>query len=323
MNKRVIQNVLIGLILTTLLLTPMFAAAQSDQSRSFPETGHWVTGEFLALYESVDNPGLVFGLPITDAFAAQLSQDPSGTIIQYFERARFELHPDNPDGLQVTLTMLGEYFYLHDDPGSPVDIPAKSSACRNIPEDGFPVCYAFLHFFDQQGGIAQFGYPISELVVQDGRLVQYFQRARFEWHPELPSGQRVTLTNLGTRYFNTLRENLLLLQPASDAVLGEVLELRVHAFVERAVMAPNGLQRVFVIVQNQHLDPVSGAHVYLQVALPSGRTQDFSMPLTNSNGISEVSFIVQDEPAGLVVINAEVRTSDLYVSTVTSFRIWK
>jgi hypothetical protein len=35
-----------------------------------------------------------------------------------------------------------------------------------------------------------FGYPISEEFTEGGYIVQYFERARFEWHPE----------NTGTSY---------------------------------------------------------------------------------------------------------------------------
>jgi hypothetical protein len=44
--------------------------AQSDEPRFFPETGHWVSGDFLAKYESVPNPELVFGMPLTGQFPA-------------------------------------------------------------------------------------------------------------------------------------------------------------------------------------------------------------------------------------------------------------
>jgi hypothetical protein len=39
-------------------------------------------------------------------------------------------------------------------------------------------------FFDAQGGVDFFGYPRTEQIVLDGRLVQYFQRARMEYFPE-------------------------------------------------------------------------------------------------------------------------------------------
>ncbi len=49
-----------------------------------------------------------------------------------------------------------------------------------------------------RGGLGVYGYPITEQFVgREGRLVQYFQRARFELHPELTAGLRVQLTPLG------------------------------------------------------------------------------------------------------------------------------
>src|SRR5205085_1113696 len=48
------------------------------------------------------------------------------------------------------------------------------------------------------GGVELFGYPISEPLMQDGLKVQWFERARFEYHPELASkGTPVLLTQLG------------------------------------------------------------------------------------------------------------------------------
>ena len=47
-------------------------------------------------------------------------------------------------------------------------------------------------------GEAYFGEPISPMeVMPNGRLVQYFERARMEWWPEKPTGMRVVLTDVG------------------------------------------------------------------------------------------------------------------------------
>jgi len=42
----------------------------------------------------------------------------------------------------------------------------------------------FLNFFRENGGLATLGYPITEEFLLNGRLVQYFQRARMELNPE-------------------------------------------------------------------------------------------------------------------------------------------
>jgi hypothetical protein len=46
--------------------------------------------------------------------------------------------------------------------------------------------------------VAVFGFPISEPFEEGGMLVQYFERSRFEYHPELADGSHVLLTRLGT-----------------------------------------------------------------------------------------------------------------------------
>ena len=48
----------------------------------------------------------------------------------------------------------------------------------------------FLNYWQTYGGLAQFGYPLTDEIAEvsptDGKTytVQYFERARFEFHPE-------------------------------------------------------------------------------------------------------------------------------------------
>ena len=56
----------------------------------------------------------------------------------------------------------------------------------------------FLSFWREHGGVLIFGYPLSEEIVEDGQIVQYFERARFEYHPErLGQDGQVQLSLLG------------------------------------------------------------------------------------------------------------------------------
>jgi hypothetical protein len=45
------------------------------------------------------------------------------------------------------------------------------------------LCFGFRSYWNDYGGLEIFGYPITNEIQEDGRTVQYFQRARFEWHP--------------------------------------------------------------------------------------------------------------------------------------------
>lgn len=68
------------------------------------------------------------------------------------------------------------------------------STVRGSGADGQPWTYyaatrqrvraGFLRFYESVGGPDVLGFPISEELREDGRTVQYFQRARLEWHPE-------------------------------------------------------------------------------------------------------------------------------------------
>jgi peptidoglycan/xylan/chitin deacetylase (PgdA/CDA1 family) len=46
----------------------------------------------------------------------------------------------------------------------------------------------FLRFFEQGGGTPIFGLPLTEPFEAGGLTIQYFERARLEWHPELGNG---------------------------------------------------------------------------------------------------------------------------------------
>ena len=173
-------GVTLAIILTLSLPGTSVYAQGITQTEYFPETGHYVKGEFLRFYRNIENPIAIYGYPITEEFT-----DKNGLLVQYFQRARFEYHPDKPDGQKVGLTPLGNLVYKpqgHLNVNNPL-------ACRYYTETGYAVCFAFLEFFEENGGIAQFGYPISSFEFHDDLIVQYFQRARFEWRPWQGEGQ--------------------------------------------------------------------------------------------------------------------------------------
>lgn len=78
-------------------------------------------------------------------------------------------------------------------------------ACRAFSTTGYSVCFAFLEFFEQNGGVTRFGHPLSPFEFHNNQTVHYFENARFEWRPGQAKGQRIGLTNLGRIYFDQLR----------------------------------------------------------------------------------------------------------------------
>ncbi len=74
------------------------------------------------------------------------------------------------------------------------------SDLRYFPDTGYVIGYAFLNFWNANGGATIFGFPLTNEVLDPASQlsVQYFERARFEYHPEAAgSPQVVQLTNVG------------------------------------------------------------------------------------------------------------------------------
>ncbi len=62
--------------------------------------------------------------------------------------------------------------------------PAPVPDIQYFPETGQTVRDDFLKFFNAKGGLEIFGYPITTEIVENGLNVQWFERARFERHPD-------------------------------------------------------------------------------------------------------------------------------------------
>jgi hypothetical protein len=296
-----------------LLATGAPVFAQSSGSEYFKETGHYVSGDFLAYYRSVSNASTLFGYPITEAYIK------NGVTIQYFQRARFELQPNLPAGQRVRLTQVGKALYA---PGERLDI-FNPFACRYFTQTGYSVCYAFLDFFKANGGVERFGQPISPFEYRNDLIVQYFENARFEWKPWMPDGQRVSVADLGRQYFDQQREDPNLLKPfVQGNQSGTAIQLQVRAFVWKAVTLASDQQLVYVIVQDQNLQPVSGAQGSATIRWADGTSG--SIPFsTNTSGVGIVPLTFVNQPYGKMVnVEIFVTKDGLRASTTTSFRIW-
>lgn len=186
--------------------------AQSDQ-RCFPETGFCVSGRIRQYWEQ--NGGLpVFGYPI----GPQQQELVEGTAlqVQWFERNRLELHPENQPPYDVLLGRLGVdrlEQQKRDWNTFPKVNGTSGNPCYFAAQTGHAVCGVFFQYFRDHGlnidnssgyslaeSVALFGLPISEpqqeVNVADGKtyLTQWFERARFELHPEV--GQNTVLLGL-------------------------------------------------------------------------------------------------------------------------------
>ncbi len=186
------------LVVGALALAPTAAVANTRAGTPvlFRETGHTLAYSFREFYD--DQGGLpIFGLPLTEVFVEH------GRPVQYFERARLEWHGDM--GL-VQIGLLGRWA-AERHAGHPAftQIDAAPAGGVFFAATRHALTGSFLRFW-RRGGLSIFGLPISEpfeeLNEQDGRVytVQYFERARFELHPERPAANQVLLGHLGRQY---------------------------------------------------------------------------------------------------------------------------
>src|SRR5947199_90787 len=90
-----------------LFLTDPVPDPQQPGVQYFPATGHTLRGAFLAYWDT--HGGLfVHGYPLTEPFPEQSPTDGRIYTVQYFERSRFELHPENAGTpYEVLLGLLG------------------------------------------------------------------------------------------------------------------------------------------------------------------------------------------------------------------------
>jgi hypothetical protein len=156
----------------------------------FAPTGHTLLGSFLDYWNK--NGGLPqFGYPITEEFTEPIGPEGAPIMVQYFERARFEHHPENAGTPhEVLLGALGREFHPQDPPARPLASTDVFPPTRvYFTETGHNLGGAFLKYWNEHGGLAIHGYPISEEfeekspTVNKTYKVQYFERSRFELHP--------------------------------------------------------------------------------------------------------------------------------------------
>jgi len=181
---------------------PVSAAA----CQIFSETGKQVCEPFLSYWQQ--HGGLAQqGLPLSDAVNEVNATNGQTYLTQYFERARFEYHPEIADPqYQVLLGLLGSEQLLAKYPSGRPTVPTTGVNCFD--QTGRCVDDRFFAYWQAHGGLAQQGLPISEPFDEtnptDGKtyLTQYFERARFEYHPEVADpAYHVLLGLLGREQF--------------------------------------------------------------------------------------------------------------------------
>jgi len=161
---------------------PIEAALQPAGPRGdctfFEATQHNLCGAFRNYWRAFgDLP--IYGYPLTEEYME------NGVVTQYFERARFEYHPATiPQRFDVLLGLLGsERVAGRREAGEgPFQPAGPRGDCTFFEATQHNLCAGFRSYWQRFGGLPLYGYPLTEEFVENGATVQYFERARLEYH---------------------------------------------------------------------------------------------------------------------------------------------
>jgi hypothetical protein len=196
--------IILGLLLAVAFAPVSPLTHAQGTTHTFPETGHTAQGAFWQYWQS--HGGLAQqGYPLSEEIQERADLNGQTYTVQYYERAVFEQHPENAPPYDVLLSQVGTYRYQarYGAAGAPGQ-HASTSNPRVFPETGHILGGAFRTYWEQHGGLAQQGFPISDEFQETSDLngqtytVQYFERAVFEQHPENAPPYDVLLSQLGT-----------------------------------------------------------------------------------------------------------------------------
>ncbi|NJN16339.1 MAG: sorbosone dehydrogenase family protein [Oscillochloris sp.] len=282
------------IVAALLCLAPSIVAAQT-----FPETGYRLDGRFASFWR--ENGGLpVFGFPISDQMPERGSEGVYS--VQWLERERFELHPENGAPYDVLLGRLGDEALRRqnrDWRSAPPDSP--QAGCRFFAETGRNLCEPFLSYWRSNGlefdgrpgpseaeSLALFGFPLTAPAVETNSsgatvLTQWFERARFEYLPNNPAPYKILLGRLGAELYEPGRANF---DPTSGS-LPEYVQVRRDGW-PTALEVPagftveevaSGLNRPRFMA----IDPNDGSLVYAS----DGASEVVRLRDTNGDGVYE------------------------------------
>ena len=157
------------------------ADARAQNLFYFSQTHQAIAPEFTEYW--IEKGGVEqFGYPISQPAKIK------GVLSQFFQRAVFEYHPELANsGNTVLLRLIGREL-AQGRVFAPITAIKAPLGSIYFPQTGHSLGSAFLTFWTSTGGLAVYGYPISEPEIEkapDGHsyTVQYFERNRLELHP--------------------------------------------------------------------------------------------------------------------------------------------
>ncbi len=238
---------------------------------------------FAAFWQA--NGGLpVFGYPLGPAEQRTL-EDGTTMTTQWLERTRLEYHPQKPPAYRVQLGRIGaeRLEQLGRDWRAETRESGPQAGCLWFAETGYNVCdqarnTGFKSYWERNGlrirglspyqqSLALFGLPLTRANPEPGPngelvITQWFERARFEWHPDNPQPARVLLGLLG----NEARARAMAPDAPAGPIFGvEINQGGVAGSIGALAGIGGGLVR-FNMLEWDRIEPQRGARNWSAVA---------------------------------------------------------
>lgn len=161
---------------------------QEPEVQYFTETGHFIKAGFKDKWQQLGAFSYL-GYPLTEEF----DENGGEFTVQYFERGKLEYVRATK---QIRIGLVGVEVTRGRD-FLPVPAFPDASDRRFFPETGHSLATGFKKYWDDNRGAERLGFSISEELVENGVVVQYFERGRLEIRPELEESRRIALGRLG------------------------------------------------------------------------------------------------------------------------------
>ncbi len=283
-------------------------ANMADQRLCFKETGFCAENAFLDFWKT-NGAVEIIGYPID---AARFFND--GLIRQFYERAILEYHPKNKAQYQVLLTRLGAA--LIEDTSRVHERPTACNAgCTFFAETNHTLRGTFSNYWNSYGGLPVFGLPLTEEFIEtnaaDGQpyIVQYFERNRFEFHPENSGRYRVLLGRLGAETLDVLGDDvrrLTAVQPPNYGVGATAPDV---AALPREGLVGTTFSFIFA-----GLRPNTEYVLLIATDSSPARRVEESTFRTDSNGVLHLTFDSASTPPGTYLVGAFDGSGRLIIS---------
>lgn len=192
--------------------------------------------------------------------------------------------------------------------------PVIGAEATHFVKTGHNVVLGMQRFLAAHGGAEILGMPVTELIAEDGRLVQYFENFRVEWQPALPDASAFMIAPLGQHYFNAAYFK------TPDAAQAETGQLFISATVDHPVLAVPGDQTFHVWVLDAAGKPVAGAQVML--AWSAAAAAPGELPVTDAAGHSMLTMRLEKPAfAPQIAYRATTKSGALAASFASSFLV--